>query len=147
MTPATSITRVRESARPQHGTVTAPLPPGGAVAGPAIETQGLTKRYGARTAVDGLDIEVPRGVIAGFVGPNGAGKTTTLRMLLGLIRPTAGTGWVLGVPLTSSAGYLGRVGALIESPAFYPGLSGQCNLAVQTTLAGIDPARIPAVLQ
>jgi ABC-2 type transport system ATP-binding protein len=147
MTPATSITRVHESARPQQGTVTASLPPGGAVAGPAIETHGLTKRYGARTAVDGLDIEVPRGVIAGFVGPNGAGKTTTLRMLLGLIRPTAGTGWVLGVPLTSSAGYLGQVGALIESPAFYPGLSGQCNLAVQATLAGIDPARIPAVLQ
>jgi ATPase subunit of ABC transporter with duplicated ATPase domains len=70
LAPATSITRVHESARLQHGAVTAPLPPGGAVAGPAIETHGLTKRYGTRTAVDGLDIEVPRGVIAGFVGPN-----------------------------------------------------------------------------
>src|SRR5260370_42418922 len=120
MTPATSITGVQEPARPKHGAVTAPLPPGGAAAGPAIETHGLTKRYGGRTAVDGLDIEVPRGVIAGFVGPNGAGKTTTLRMLLGLGRPTARAGWVLGFPLTRSPDYLGQVVALIESPAFYP---------------------------
>ncbi|MFN2503856.1 MAG: ABC transporter ATP-binding protein [Acidimicrobiales bacterium] len=111
-----------------------------------IETRGLTKRYGGQTVVDSLDISVPTGVIAGFVGPNGAGKTTTLRMLLGLVRPTDGQGHVLGVPLTEPSGYLARVGALIESPAFYPGLSGVRNLAVQTTLSGIEPGRIPVVL-
>ncbi len=120
--------------------------PDGARAGLAIETKGLTKCYGARTVVDGLDLEVPAGVIAGFVGPNGAGKTTTLRMLLGLVSPTAGEGRVLGVALTEPADYLPDVGALIESPAFYPGLSGQRNLAVQAALAGIDPGWIPAVL-
>jgi ABC-2 type transport system ATP-binding protein len=112
----------------------------------AIQTQGLTKRYGKRTVVEALDLSVPTGVIAGFVGPNGSGKTTTLRMLLGLVRPDGGTGQVLGVPLTDPERYLPRVGALIESPAFYPGLSGERNLAVQAVLAGIDQARIPAVL-
>ena len=120
---------------------------GGSLAGPAIQTHGLTKRYGSRTVVDSLDIEVPAGVIAGFVGPNGAGKTTTLRMLLGLVRPAAGEGRVLGAALTEPAGYLPRVGAMVESPAFYPGLSGERNLAVQTTLAGLDLARIPVVLE
>ncbi len=114
--------------------------------GPVIETHGLTKRYGDRTVVDGLDIEVPAGVVAGFVGPNGAGKTTTLRMLLGLVRPSAGAGRVLGVPLSEPAGYLREVGAMIESPAFYPGLSGERNLAVQATLGGYDAAQIPALL-
>ena len=96
--------------------------------GTAIWTRGLTKRYARLTAVDGLDLEIPSGVVAGFVGPNGAGKTTTLRMLLGLVRPTAGEGAVLGAPLSAPARHLGRVGVLIESPAFYPGLSGERNL-------------------
>src|SRR5215211_4243085 len=94
----------------------------------ALSVTGLTKRYGARTAVDDLDIELPSGVVAGFVGPNGAGKTTTMAMLLGLVRPTAGRGVVLGCPIDDPAAYLGRVGALIESPAFYPSLSGADNL-------------------
>ncbi len=113
---------------------------------PAVRTQGLTKRYGRRLVVDGLDIEVPRGVVAGFVGPNGAGKTTTLRMLLGLVRPTAGEGTVLGCSVRAPAAYLPRVGALIEGPAFYPSLTGERNLRVQATLGGIDPARVPVVL-
>jgi ABC-2 type transport system ATP-binding protein len=113
----------------------------------AVATKHLTKRYGARTVVDELDLQVPSGVVAGFIGPNGAGKTTTLRMLLGLVRPTAGEGWVLGVALAEPARYLPRLGALIESPSFYPGLSGERNLAIQTILAGIDPARVPAVLE
>jgi ABC-2 type transport system ATP-binding protein len=100
----------------------------------AIQTQGLTKRYGKRTVVEALDLSVPPGVVAGFVGPNGSGKTTTLRMLLGLVRPDGGTGQVLGVPLTDPERYLPRVGALIESPAFYPGLSGERNLAAQAVL-------------
>src|ERR1039457_5160258 len=113
----------------------------------AVHTWGLTKRYGRRTVVDSLDITVPAGVVAGFVGPNGAGKTTTLRMLLGLVRPSAGGGRVLGAPLTRPASYLHRVGALIESPAFYPNVSGTRNLMVQATLGGLDPARIPALLE
>src|SRR4051794_24068619 len=94
---------------------------------PALSVRGLTKRYGPRTAVDHLDIEVPRGVTAGFVGPNGAGKTTTMAMLLGLVRPSAGDGTVLGAAITRPADYLHRVGALIESPAFYPALTGAEN--------------------
>jgi ABC-2 type transport system ATP-binding protein len=113
----------------------------------AIETSGLTKVYGGRTVVDQLDVSLPEGVVAGFVGPNGAGKSTTLRMLLGLVRPTSGSGNVLGTPLTHPDRYLPIVGALIEAPAFYPGLSGEANLRVLTTLGNIDPARIPVVLE
>jgi ABC-type multidrug transport system ATPase subunit len=71
----------------------------------AVAMTGLTKRYGTRTAVDNLDLELPSGVVAGFVGPNGAGKTTTMAMLLGLVRPTAGTGTVLGASITEPAAY------------------------------------------
>ncbi len=113
----------------------------------ALSVTGLTKRYGARTAVDDLDIELPTGVVAGFVGPNGAGKTTTMAMLLGLVRPTAGTGTVLGGSIDEPSAYLPRVGALIESPAFYPSLSGAENLRVLATVAGQDRAAIPAVLE
>ena len=104
----------------------------------AVVTRGLTKRFGSRTVVDHLDIAIPAGSVCGFVGPNGAGKTTTIRMLLGLIRPTEGTGTVLGQPLTNPAGYLPRVGALVEAPAFYPTLSGRANLLALARLAGID---------
>ena len=113
---------------------------------PALAVEGLTKRYGARTAVDGLTVEVPRGVVAGFVGPNGAGKTTTMAMLLGLGRPTAGTGTVLGEPLSHPARYLGRAGALVEGPALWPALTGVENLRVLARLAGHDERRIPALL-
>src|ERR687894_818729 len=99
----------------------------------ALAVTGLTKRYGDRTAVDHLDIEVPTGVVAGFVGPNGAGKTTTMAMLLGLVRPTSGTGTVIGASIHDPAAYLPRVGALIESPAFYPALTGEENLRVFAT--------------
>jgi ABC-2 type transport system ATP-binding protein len=114
---------------------------------PVVVTHGLTKRYGQRTAVDGLDMHVPAGVVAGFIGANGAGKTTTLRMLLGLVRPSAGTATVLGHDLGDPSSYLRKVGALIESPAFYPGLSGERNLKVQTSLGGIPDRRIPEVLE
>ena len=111
-----------------------------------VETHGLTKRYGPRTAVDGLDLVVPRGTVAGFIGANGAGKTTTLRMLLGLVRPTSGTATVLGHDLSEPSSYLPKVGALIEAPTFYPGLSGERNLRVQTTLGGLPDSRIAEVL-
>jgi ABC-2 type transport system ATP-binding protein len=113
---------------------------------PALMTKGLTKRYGRRLAVDSLDLEVPAGVVAGFIGPNGAGKTTTMAMLLGLVTPTGGRGSVLGARLDQPASYLGRVGALIETPAFWPGLTGVENLRVLATLGGHDPSRIPEVL-
>jgi ABC-2 type transport system ATP-binding protein len=113
---------------------------------PALVTDQLTKRYGGRAAVDSLTLEIPAGVVAGFMGPNGAGKTTTMAMLLGLVAPTAGTATVLGSSLDDPAAYLGRVGALIETPAFWPGLTGIENVRVLATLGGHDPARIPEVL-
>jgi ABC-2 type transport system ATP-binding protein len=114
---------------------------------PAVVVRGLTKRYGSRTVVDRLDFEIPAGAVAGLIGPNGAGKTTILRMLLGLVRPDGGTGTVSGQPITTPAAYLPSVGALVEGPAFYPGLSGARNLAVYATLAGIAPSRVPIVLE
>jgi ABC-2 type transport system ATP-binding protein len=97
-------------------------------------------------AVDQLDFEVPRGVIAGLIGPNGAGKTTTLAMLLGLVRPTAGDATVLGHPIRDPAAYLGRVGALIEAPAFYRSLTGRQNIELLATVAGNDLDSVPELL-
>ena len=95
----------------------------------AIATRGLTKRFGARAAVDDLDLIVPRGSVYGFLGPNGSGKTTTIRMLLGLVRPSAGTSSLLGQPIPQGAQVvLPRVGSLVEGPAFHPYLSGRANL-------------------
>jgi ABC-2 type transport system ATP-binding protein len=111
----------------------------------AVATTGLTKRFGDRTVVDHVDLAIPAGSVCGFVGPNGAGKTTTIRMLLGLIRPTAGSGSILGGSLTEPASYLRKVGALIEAPAFYPQLSGRDNLRAlarlgQLNLKTVEPA-------
>ena len=112
----------------------------------AISVLDLTKRYGERNAVDHISFEVPRGTICGFVGPNGAGKTTTIRMLLGLVKPTAGAGTVLGEPLTHPERFLGKVGALIEGPAFYPALSGRENLKVLATLGDFPHDRVDQLL-
>jgi len=112
----------------------------------AVGASGLTKRFGDRTVVDALDLAIPRGSVCGFVGPNGAGKTTTIRMLLGLIKPTAGSGTVLGGNLREPQSYLHKVGALIESPAFYPQLSGRNNLLTLARLGGIETATIDTVL-
>jgi ABC-type molybdenum transport system ATPase subunit/photorepair protein PhrA len=80
--------------------------PAGAVGAPdAVVAEGLTKRYGARAAVDDLSFAIPTGIVAGLIGPNGAGKTTLMAMLLGLVHPTSGTGTVLGEPLGKPAGY------------------------------------------
>jgi ABC-2 type transport system ATP-binding protein len=96
----------------------------------AIETFGLTKNFGSKTVVDGLDLRVPTGSVFGFLGPNGSGKTTTIRMLLGLISPTAGEAKLLGESMPKAGGdVLRRVGALVEGPSFYPWLSGRQNLA------------------
>jgi len=111
-----------------------------------IETRNLTKRYGTRiVAVDNLNLNVRRGEVYGFLGPNGAGKTTTLRMLLGLIRPTAGTARVLGLSPGTPAG-LARVGSLVESPAFYPYLSGRDNLRTMARYCGATEAQVTDAL-
>ena len=112
----------------------------------AVSVRGLTKRYGRRTVVDELDLELPSGVVAGFIGPNGAGKTTTMAMLLGLVRPSAGDGTVLGDPLGEPASFLPRVGAMIESPAFYPALTGRQNLRMFATVGRLPEARIAELL-
>ena len=109
--------------------------------GLAIATHGLTKRFGDVAAVDGVDLVVPDGSVFGFLGPNGSGKTTTIRMLLGLISPSAGEWELLGQTMPAAApGALARVGALIEGPAFYPWLTGQQNLA-RLDAAGPDGQR------
>jgi ABC-2 type transport system ATP-binding protein len=113
----------------------------------AIRVDGLTKAYGGRVAVENLTFHVPRGVVAGFIGPNGAGKTTTMAMLLGLVEPSSGTGDVLGVPLAHPSAYVPRVGALIESPALYPGLTGTENLRVLAAMGGKGPTKIPELLE
>jgi ABC-2 type transport system ATP-binding protein len=94
-----------------------------------IRCQGLGKRYGSTVAVDSLDLTVEAGQVFGFLGRNGAGKTTTMRMLLGLIRPTAGQAWLNGRQVPDPAG-LASVGAMIEEPAAYPWLTGRRNLEV-----------------
>jgi len=115
----------------------------------ALRTRALTKRYGARTVVDRLDLEARRGEVFGFLGPNGAGKTTTIRMMLGLVAPTAGSVEILGRDVAAhSAGILPRVGALVEQPALYPFMSGRDNLrAVGDALGGVSEARVDAVLE
>ncbi len=116
---------------------------------PAIETYGLTKAFGDRRAVDTLDLAIPQGAIFGFLGPNGAGKTTTMRMLLGLIHPTAGSARILGHDIISArVAIVRQVGAIVESPAFYPYLSGRDNLRVLArTMSMDDPRRIEEVLE
>ena len=101
------------------------------VDGAAVATAGLTKRFrGGQLAVAGIDLVVPHGSVYGFLGPNGSGKTTTIRMLLGLVTPTAGSHTLLGREMPRhAADVLPRVGALVEGPAFHPHLSGQANLA------------------
>ena len=98
-----------------------------------VRTRRLTKRFGHQVAVDAVDLLVPAGAVYGFLGPNGSGKTTTIRMLLGLIGPSAGEVDLLGSPMAgdgrrSDVSVLRRVGALVEGPAFHPYLSGRANL-------------------
>src|SRR5271155_1566829 len=111
-----------------------------------VHTSGLTKDFGDRRVVDSLDLAIPSGSVCGFVGPNGAGKTTTIRMLLGLIRPTSGSGHILLGDMQHPESSLHRVGALIEAPAFYPQLSGRDNLLVLVRLGQLDPSTIDEVL-
>ncbi len=113
----------------------------------AISVSALSKVYGERQAVAQASFEVPIGSICGFVGPNGSGKTTTMRMLLGLIKPTHGTGTVLGEDIRQPEKYLFNVGAMIEGPAFYPALSGAENLRVLASIGGFNQKRVATLLE
>jgi len=115
----------------------------------ALSASRLSKRYGSRLAVDAVSFTVERGDIYGFLGPNGAGKTTTMRMLVGLVRPSGGEVRLLGERLSRGPrGPLARVGAIVESPSFYPYLSGRDNLRMLADLSGACPrSRIEAVLE
>lgn len=112
----------------------------------ALDVADLSKNYGDRMALSHANFEVPLGSICGFVGPNGSGKTTTIRMLLGLIKPTTGSGHVLGESITQPEKYLPNVGAMIEGPAFYPALTGKQNLAVLAKLGGFATEPIQELL-
>ncbi len=113
----------------------------------AIQTEGLTKRFGARVAVDGLDLLVRAGSVFGFLGPNGAGKTTTIGMLLGLVKPSAGRALLFGHDVAQApTRALAGVGAMIEAPAFFPYLSGRDNLRALALAGGLPPQRVDAAL-
>ncbi len=112
---------------------------------PVVATTRLTRRFGP-TALDRLTVELPNAGVIGLVGPNGSGKSTLIRILLGLIRPSAGTATVLGSPVASPAAYAARVGVLVESPAFLPGLSARTNLVSLARLRRLPLARVDAVL-
>jgi ABC-2 type transport system ATP-binding protein len=111
-------------------------------AGAVIEARGLVKRFAGVEAVAGIDLTVPRGGVYGFLGPNGAGKTTTIRILVGLIRPSRGSASLFGEPVGPSAPVLGRVGSVVERPAFYPYLSAIDNLTVLASARSMRPAEI-----
>ncbi|MCA2209475.1 MULTISPECIES: ABC transporter ATP-binding protein [Nocardia] len=110
-----------------------------------VVTTGLTKRYGEHLAVDAVSMRVGTGEIYGFLGPNGAGKTTTLRMLAGLVRPSAGTATVHG-SAPGDPEVLRRVGVLIEGPGFYPYLSGRDNLRVLARYRGLGDREVTQAL-
>ena len=114
-----------------------------------IETHDLCKQYGNALRVAHLDLNVPEGSVYGFLGPNGAGKSTTLKMLLGLVRPTAGDIRVLGKKMDggSRLAVLRQVGSLIESPSYYGHLTGEENLRIVQTLRGVPEKNIREVLQ
>jgi ABC-type multidrug transport system ATPase subunit len=114
-----------------------------------ITTTGLCKRYGKVLRVKDLDLSVPEGAVYGFLGPNGAGKSTTLRMILGLVKPTAGTITVFGKQVNgrNRLSILKEVGSLIESPSYYGHLTGEENLRIIATLRGSPEKDIGRVLQ
>lgn len=101
-----------------------------------IEAQSLTKRYGAKTAVDGVDFTVRPGMVTGFLGPNGAGKSTTMRMIVGLDRPTAGTVTVNGKPFSEHPAPLHEVGALLDAKSVHPGRSARDHLRALAATTG-----------
>lgn len=116
---------------------------------PIVTTKGLSKRYGKAMRVNQVDLAVPEGAVYGFLGPNGAGKSTTLKMLLGLVRPTAGEIELFGKPLEQKnrLQILQQLGALIESPSYYGHLSGEENLRILQKLRDVPDRNVREVLQ
>lgn len=113
-----------------------------------VETKNLTEKFGKETAVEGLNMKIPRGEIYGFLGPNGAGKTTTIRMLLGLMKPTSGSVHVFGKDLKrDKLNILRKVGSLVENPSYYPHLTAYENLEAMRKIVGCEKARIHEVLE
>ena len=110
-----------------------------------ISSQGLTRRFGARTVVQDLDLAVPAQSITGFLGPNGAGKTTTISLLLGLLKAHAGTCEVLGHPPGHPAA-LAQLGAMVESPSLYDHLTGRENLEITRLMRGVGKSEVDRVL-
>jgi ABC-2 type transport system ATP-binding protein len=114
---------------------------------PPLEVRGLTKRYRSTTAVEDLSFAVSPGRVTGFLGPNGAGKTTTLRILLGLVHPSAGEALVEGVPYRQLPDPVRTVGAVLEASNYHPSRSGRNHLRVLAAAAGIPDARVDEVLE
>ena len=107
-----------------------------------ITAEGLTKRYGAKTAVDSLDFTVHPGRVTGFLGPNGAGKSTTMRMIVGLDRPTSGTVTVNGAPFARHRAPLHEVGALLDAKAVHTGRTAENHLRAMAATHGIGERRV-----
>jgi ABC-2 type transport system ATP-binding protein len=112
-----------------------------------IEAHDLTKRYGAKTAVDRISFTVQPGSVTGFLGPNGAGKSTTMRMIMGLDRPTAGRVTVNGKPYTQHRSPLSQVGALLDAKAAHPGRSARSHLRTMAATHGISTKRVDEVIE
>ena len=114
----------------------------------AIATKGLARNFGRHRALDGIDLAVPAGSVYGFLGQNGAGKTTTIRLLLGLLRPSAGSISVFGTdPSVDRCGAARMIGALVEAPSHYDHLSGRENLAVTRMLIGCERSEVDRLLE
>ena len=120
---------------------------GARVGSPAVSVRGLTKRFGDVTAVEDLTFEVRPGVVTGFLGPNGAGKSTTLRMILGLVGPSAGSASVVGMPYRDLESPARTVGAVLETQSFNPLRTGRNHLRVMAAAEGIGDARVDAALE
>lgn len=112
----------------------------------AVEVRGLTKTFGRVTAVRDLSFTAPAGKVTGFLGPNGSGKTTTLRVLLGLVRPSAGEALIGGVPYGRLVRPRCRVGALLEATGFHPGRRARDHLRVLAVAGGMPDRRVDEVL-
>ncbi|MFD2657840.1 ABC transporter ATP-binding protein [Gracilibacillus thailandensis] len=113
-----------------------------------VQTNNLSKKFGKELAVNGVDIRIPKGEIYGFLGPNGAGKSTTIRMLLGLMKPTAGNIAIFGKDLKSERiNILKKVGSLVENPSYYPHLTAKENLEAIRKIVGVPKTRIDEVLK
>ncbi len=109
-----------------------------------VATEKLTKAYGSRLVVQDLDLRIPEGCVYGFLGPNGSGKSTTMKMLLSLIRPTAGEAHIMGRPMNRETRreLLPQIGSLIESPPGYAHLSGAENMRITQRLLGISNEQV-----